>query len=173
MSLRSDLERVSGEYWQNGFVSIRPIKTQADLVYAAYECRLTDAQKEMVNPGWFSIGRAYLFREDNYPCIIDNERKEPIGFINLSKWLGSGDAYSWSYFIDVDHQGKGYGKQSALLAIQILRAANPTKAIKLAAEADNTKAQGLYLSLGFEKLPEMDGDDLVFGLFFGAESAEG
>ena len=117
MSLRSDLEKVSGEFWQNGFVSVRPVKTQADLVYAAYECRLTDAQKEMVNPGWFSIGRAYLFPEDNYRCVIENERKEPFGFICLCKWLGSGDAYSWSYFIDVDHQGKGYGKQTALLAL--------------------------------------------------------
>ena len=108
MSLRTDLERLSDEHWENSHVKIRPLTSEADLIYAAYECQLTDEQKDLVNPAWFSIGRAYLFREDNYPCIIYNERNEPIGFINLNKWLGGGDAYSWSYFIDKDQQGKGH-----------------------------------------------------------------
>ena len=164
MSLRADLEKLTDEHWQNTHVKIRPISTEADLIYAGYDCKLTDEQKELVNPFWFSIGRAYLLKEDNYPCIIYNACNEPVGFINLFKWLGSGDAYSWSYFIDKYHQGRGYGKHAAQLAIHILKQANPTKTIKLATEVCNTKAQKLYLSLGFEKLSEMDGDDFVFGL---------
>ena len=82
----------------------------------------------------------------------------------MSKWLANGDAYSWSYFIDKDQQGKGYGKQTARLAAHILKTANPNKCIKLATEANNKKAQQLYTSLGFKQLSEMDGDDLVFGL---------
>ena len=164
MSLRTDLEKLSEEHWQNTYVKFRPLATEADLIYAGYDCQLTEEQKELVNPFWFSIGRAYLFREDNYPCIIYNACNAPIGFINLDKWLGSGDAYSWSYFIDKNHQGKGYGRHAAQLAVQILKSANPTKQIKLATETCNTTAQGLYLSLGFEKLAEMDGDDIVFGL---------
>ncbi len=164
MSLRADLERLADEHWQNAYVKIKPLSTESDLVYAGYDCKLSDEQKELVSPFWFSIGRAYLFREDYYPCIIYNERNEPIGFINLSKWLGGGDAYSWSYYIDKHHQGKGYGKHAAQLAIHILKQANPTKTIKLAADVSNRKAQTLYLSLGFQKLPEMDGDDMVFGL---------
>ena len=164
MSLRGDLEKLSAKYWQNEQVQIRPITTESDLIYAGYECQLKEEQKSLVNPFWFSIGRAYLFREDHYPCIIYNSFHDPVGFINLSKWLGCGDAYSWSYYIDQNHQGKGYGKLAAQLAIQILKAANPDKKIKLAAEAKNIKAQALYMSLGFERLAEMDGDDLVFGL---------
>lgn len=164
MSLRADLEKLTDQYWQNDYVKIRPLLTESDLIYAGYECQLTDEQKDLVNPFWFSVGRAYLFKEDNYPCIIYNECEEPIGFINLDKWLGSGDAYSWSYFIDKKHQGKGYGKHAAQLAVHILKSANPEKQIKLATEVCNTKAQRLYVSLGFEKLSEMDGDDIVFGL---------
>ncbi len=164
MSLRADLEKLSAEHWQNTHVKIRPLSTQADLIYAVHDCQLTDAQKELVNPAWFSIGRAYLFREDNYPCIICNAHNEPIGFINLDKWLGTGDAYSWSYFIDSRHQRKDYGRYAAQLAIAILKAANPEKQIKLATEVCNTTAQALYLSLGFQKLDEADGDDMVFGL---------
>ncbi|MBQ9482142.1 MAG: GNAT family N-acetyltransferase, partial [Clostridia bacterium] len=107
---------------------------------------------------------AYLFRDDNYPCIICNEQMAPIGFINFCKWLGKGDAYSWSYYIDKKHQGKGYGKSAAEAAVRILKAASPEKTIKLATEKDNEKAQRLYTSLGFRLLPELDGDDLVFGL---------
>ena len=164
MSLRADLEKLRDEYWENDYVKIKPLTTQADLIYAGFDCSLTTAQQELVNPFWFSIGRAYLFRNDHYPCIIYTASNEPIGFINLVKWLGSGDAYSWSFFIDKDHQGKGYGTQAARLAIQILKAANPNMPIKLATERSNAAAQRLYQSLGFEKLAELDGDDLVFGL---------
>ena len=164
MSLRTDLERLAAVYWQNAHIKIRPIATESDLIYAGYDCQLTDEQKELVNPFWFSIGRAYLFKEDNYPCIIYNSNDEPVGFINLDKWLGTGDAYSWSYYIDKRHQGKGYGKLAAQLAIHVLKSANPDKKIKLATEANNAKAQTLYISLGFERLSEMDGDDIVFCL---------
>lgn len=164
MSLRTDLEKLSDGHWQNEYVKIKPLTTEADLIYAGFDCQLTGAQKTLVNPFWFSIGRAYLFKEDNYPCIIYNACNEPVGFINLDKWLGSGDAYSWSYYIDKDHQGKGYGKHAARLAVHILKAANPGKQIKLSAELSNSAAQALYLSLGFAKLSELDGDDVVFGL---------
>ena len=164
MSLRTDLEQLANEHWQNDYVKIKPLLTESDLIYAGYECQLTDEQRDFVNPFWFSIGRAYLFKEDNYPCVIYNACGEPIGFVNLYKWLGSGDAYSWSYFIDKNHQGKGYGKHAARLAVHILKSANPEKQIKLATEVCNTRAQALYRSLGFEKLSEMDGDDIVFGL---------
>jgi diamine N-acetyltransferase len=164
MSLRESLGKLDSALWQNERVRFKALSTEADLIYAAYDCQLTDEQKELVNPAWFSIGRAYLSREDNYPCIIYNEKDERIGFINLCKWLGRGDAYSWSYFIDKDNQGKGYGKEAARLAVQILKAASPNMPIKLSTERSNAAAQKLYLSLGFEQLTELDGDDLVFGL---------
>lgn len=163
MSLRSDLLRVAPKYWENEHVKIKPLETEADLIYAAHECELTDEQREHVSPVWFYIGRAYLHKEDHYPCIIFNECGKRIGFISFSKWFGS-DAYSWGYFIDKHFQGKGYGKASARLAVQILKQANPEKPIKLATESCNTKAQRLYTSLGFKRLDEKDGDDLVFGL---------
>ncbi|MBQ6172069.1 MAG: GNAT family N-acetyltransferase [Clostridia bacterium] len=164
MGIRSALETVNIDLWSNARVSIRPLTTESDLIYAAYECKLGDHQKELVNPAWFSIGRAYLFREDNYPCIICNEQMTPIGFINLCKWLGEGDAYTWSFYIDKSHQGKGYGKSAAEVAVHLLKAADSDKPIKLATEQNNEKAQCLYRSLGFSLLPEVDGDDIVFGL---------
>ena len=165
MALRKALEAIESGLWSDARVHIKPLKTEADLIYAAYECQLSEEQQELVNPAWFSIGRAYLFREDNYPCIIYNEQMTPIGFINLCKWLGKGDAHTWSFFIDRNFQGRGYGKSAAQLAVRVLKAANPAKPIKLSTERNNEKAQRLYRSLGFRLLPELDGDDFVFGLY--------
>ena len=134
-----------------------------ELIYAGYDCRLTEEQKDMVSPFWFTIGRAYLFPEDHYPCLIYNEKAQAIGFINLCKWSGD-EAYSWSFYIDKDHQGKGYGRSSASLAISILKTVAPDMPIKLATEQSNVKAQRLYTSLGFRKADELDGDDLVYVL---------
>ena len=164
MGLRTALENTKSAVWSDERVSIRPIAAQDDLVYAIFGCRLTEEQEGLVNPPGFSIGRAYLFREDNVPCLICDERNEPIGFIALCKWLGEGDAYSWSFFIDRDHQGRGYGTSAARAAVRILKAADPEKPVKLSTEKGNEKAQRLYRSLGFRLLPELDGDDLVFGL---------
>lgn len=161
MSFRTDLEKLAAEHWQNEAVKIKPLSTMSEVIYAGCDCQLTEEQKDFVNPFWFSIGRAYLFMEDNYPCIIYNECDAPIGFIQFRRF---GDSFSWSYFIDKEQQGKGYGRQAALLAIHILKTLDPNKYIKLSTEADNIKAQHLYKSLGFRQLPETDGDDLVFGL---------
>ena len=163
MSMRSDLERAAGTLWQDGRISLRPIETEADLVFALFDCRLTETQKELVNPASFSIGRAYLHPEDNCPCLIC-ETGVPVGFINLCRWLGEGDASSWSFFIDRDHQGRGCGRSAARLAIRVLKAAYPARPVKLSAEKENERAQRLYRSLGFRLLDELDGDDLVFAL---------
>lgn len=164
MCLREDLQKVAGEGWQNQYVKIKPLLTEEQLIYAGFECEITESQKQLVNPFWFSIGRAYLFKEDNYPCVIYNAENIPIGFINFYTWLPNKKGYSWSFFIDKKHQGRGYGKASAQLAVCILKSANPKMPIKLATEVANKKAQALYRLLGFKQLAEKDGDDLIFEL---------
>ena len=129
MSLREKLLRVAPEAWEDEFVRIRPMATRDDLIYAGDGCRLTDEQREFVNPVWFSLGRAYLAPEDHDPCLIENERREPIGFLCFTAWA---DAYSWSYFLDVRQQGRGYGKRAAQLALRLLRLADPDMPVKLA-----------------------------------------
>lgn len=164
MSLRKDLETLNFDCWKNDLIKIKSLTTEKELIYAAYECQLTEEQREMVSPLWFIIGRAYLNKDNYFPCIIYTLDDKPVGFISFSTWIGNGEAYSWSYFIDLKYQGKGYGKSAAELAINILKTANQNKTIKLAAEKNNTKAHKLYSSLGFSKSSEMDGDDIVFVL---------
>ena len=164
MSIRKNIEALNEKIWQNDLVSIKPLETEKELIYIGYECTLSESQKEMVNPVWFTMGRAYLFKEKNYPCVIYNKNNLPVGFINFYEWSGSSDAYSWSFFIDEKEQGKGYGKSAGKLAIEILQKACPNIIIKLATEQSNIKAQRLYQSLGFKESSEKDGDDIVYVL---------
>lgn len=138
------------------------IDNENDLWYAVAECRLTEEQQKNVNPAGFSIGRAYLRPQENFPCVIRSAKGERVGFINLQKWLGEGEATSFSYMIDKREQGKGYGKNAAALAVRVLKAAFPELPVKIACERKNLRAQELYLGLGFERADELDGDDLVF-----------
>jgi diamine N-acetyltransferase len=141
-------------------ISILPIRDDSDLWYATVECRLAPGQEDYVNPAGFSIGRAYLHPEPNVPCIIWKDGIR-IGYIVLRKWTGT-CATSWSYYLDKDWQGQGYGKTAARLAVTILKTAVPEMPVKLSAEKDNMKAQNLYKSIGFLLSDEIDGDDLVF-----------
>ena len=162
--LADALSRLPAQRYANETVLIRPIRTEDDLAYAIFRCELTEEQRALVNPAGFSIGRAYLAPADNVPCLICTLDGRPVGFIHFLRWLGQGSALSWSFYVDSREQGKGYGRAAARLAIRLLRTACPGEPIKLSTEATNTRAQALYLSLGFRRLDELDGDDLVFGL---------
>lgn len=100
MSLKTSLDALPAEKWKNDMVYFKKIQSEDDLIYATFECELETYQRDFVNPAWFSIGRAYLAPEDNYPCIICNSNGENIGFINLSRWMGGGEAFSWSYYVE-------------------------------------------------------------------------
>lgn len=162
-TLREALAEVCQEDYRLEDIFLRPIADDYDLWFATVECRLKPGQEAYVNPAGFSIGRAWLHPEENLPCVICRDDGVRIGFLILRTWHDAG-AYSWSYYLDAKAQGKGDGTKAARLAVQVLKAAAPEKEIRLAVEADNLKAQKLYRSIGFERLDELDGDDLIFAL---------
>lgn len=163
MTFSERLKALPADIWKSDMVSIRPISNADDLWYATVECRLAPGQEDLVNPAGFSIGKAYLNPADNLPCLIYNKEKQPVGYILLRKWLDpSLIGFSWSFYIDKDSQGKGYGRAAARLAIQIFKTLAPHIPIKLSTAQDNDKAQRLYESLGFVKSDEKDGDKFVF-----------
>lgn len=163
-SFADKVKTLSPEVRSSERLFIRPIETDDDLWYAVVECRLMPGQEDYVNPAGFSIGRAYLAPRDNLPCVICKHGGERIGYILFRKWLGEGEAFNWSYYLDRDFQGLGYGKESARLAVKILKTVDPQVPVKLSTEVANVKAQQLYSSIGFVRTDELDGDDLVFVL---------
>ena len=160
ISLKEKISVLPADVFTLGDIQFRIIRDDYDLWYAVVECHIPAEQQEYVNPAGFSIGRAYLHPESNIPCIILKD-STPIGYIVLREWH-DGSANNWSYYLDEKHQGFGYGKMAARLAVQVLKAADPKMPIKLSAEQKNAKAHRLYQHIGFRLSGEMDGDDLIF-----------
>ena len=100
MGLRTALENTESAVWYDDHIRIKPITTQADLIYTVFDCQLTKEQEELVNPAGFSIGRGYLFRKDNYPCLILKENREPLDKEGLLKQLGFDLAFTESILED-------------------------------------------------------------------------
>ena len=148
----------------NEQVYFKPVIDDEDLYYCCCDYQLYEEQKEMVNPPYVSISRAYTNPNKYYPFIIRDKNDNNIGFISLNKWIGNDDSFSFSFLIDKRYQKRGYGISSIKLAIDTFKAIDPKKQIKIAVEQDNKKVQELYLSLGFQQLDELDGDDLVLAL---------
>ena len=82
-----------------------------------------------------------------------------IVFITPASWLRRQRFYRLG--------GSFYGHTNAITGPLILGHILKTAGIqhlRLSTEAGNVKAQRLYTDIGFMKLDELDGDDLVFGL---------
>lgn len=141
---------------------LKPVLSDDDLRYCFLDLELNEDQRELVNPPYISISRAYLSPYDYYPFIICLKDDTKIGFISLNKWLSNNDAFSFSILIDKKYQHRGYGTSAIKLAIGLFNIINKELEIKIATETSNKKAQILYESLGFVKLDELDGDDFVY-----------
>ena len=162
ISFYEKISNIEPSLFLNEKIAVRRISGDDDLWVATVECALDPTQRELVIPAGFSIGRAYLNPCDNYPCVILDKRGKRIGFINFCKWLASGEATTWSYYIDKNSQGNGYGKSMAEMAVRLLKCACPDLPVKLAVDIGNEKAMNIYKSLGFHDSGEFDGDEHIF-----------
>jgi diamine N-acetyltransferase len=75
-----------------------------------------------------------------------------VGLIELAYEPGSeGQYWVYHFFIDRSHQGKGYGKAAFQAFMQLIRELYPhCRQINLAVHPENSRAQQLYTSLGFQ-----------------------
>ena len=163
MDIRKRITDLDNDALVSERILFKPLETERDL-WSMGDLYLPEDQADLVNPLWFSLGRAYIKPHENLPCLIlRKEDNKVIGFIQICRFLGcEEEATSWSCFIVPEYQGVGYGKESVILATKILKRAFPELKIKVAVEQANTKAQGLYNDLGLSFTGEMDGNDLVF-----------
>ena len=69
----------------------------------------------------------------------------------------------WRFMIDKEYQGKGLGKEAMKASLDFLREGpcGSAEYCWLSYEPENTKAKGLYSSLGFRENGEICGDEIV------------
>ena len=137
--------------------------------------KVTKEQKGFVAPNSDSLIDAYFaLTEDK--CQVFHFgiyfEKKPVGFLMIAKdvpWaeqcygLPSNYYYIWRFMIDKRYQGKGYGKEAMLQALDFIRTfpAGEAECCWLSYEPENEVARRLYCAFGFVENGEMDGDEIV------------
>lgn len=103
--------------------------------------------------------------------LFDDE--EPVGFLMIgfgtdAEWdnppaIAHGSYNIWRLMIDARHQGRGYGRQAMLLALDFIRTlpCGSAPCVWLSYEPENHAARELYASFGFR---ETDGDEMIAAL---------
>jgi ribosomal protein S18 acetylase RimI-like enzyme len=86
------------------------------------------------------------FQESSRRFYLAELNGEPIGAIRVGEWSGNGDITAFG--VVPDHQGKGYGRQILLDAVDLLLPLNLPR-ILIEVAVDNRNALGLYESCGF------------------------
>ena len=163
MDVRESIGGLDAAIFESERIFFKKLETERDL-WSMGNLYLPEDQADLVNPLWFSLGRAYIKPHENMPfLIINKDENKVIGFIQLGRFLGCEDeSVTWSCFIIPEYQHKGFGKESVILATKILKAAFPALKIRVAVEQANLSAQKLYNGLGLSFTGDMDGSDFIF-----------
>lgn len=127
--------------------------------YACAALQLTEQQQHFVAPNTFSILQAQLETTKQLQPMAIYRDGEIIGF-TLYNLEPEADGYLWidRLMIDLRHQRKGYGRVALEEVVKRLRLAvqvqaqigAPVKGIAISFEPENTIAEKLYLSMGFQ-----------------------
>lgn len=122
--------------------------------------KLTQGGQEFVAPNVYSLAQAWVFYEEARPLAIYND-EDVIGFIMLSYDEKERKAGIWRFMIAEEHQGKGYGKEAMLKAIEMIKNENKFDSIELDYVPGNVVAKHLYKNLGFKETGEVEDGEII------------
>lgn len=128
--------------------------------------KVGEAQANFVAPNRESIAWS-RYESDLIPAgIYDGD--EVVGFVLYGRWPGEPNRWGIArYMIDVNQQGKGYGKAGMQEVIRMIREKHPeATGLKLGYLPENDVARKLYSSFGFRETGEMWDDQVIAALDF-------
>jgi diamine N-acetyltransferase len=122
------------------------------------ELRIAEEQQRFMSSNQHALAEAYIASEEGQVIMTFAIYKEEtlIGFISMYYDDGDGDFERSSYgvfkmMIDKRYQGKGYGKEAMVKAIEYFRTSprGKAKVVELTYKPDNVPAKKIYDALGF------------------------
>ena len=123
------------------------------------ELKVADAQKNFVAPNVMSIAQSKVY-PSHLPFAVYTD-DEIVGFVMYGFDTEDEKFYLGRLMIDEKHQGKGYGRAATLEVIEQLKQNEDCKEIYLSFAPENTNAEKLYKSIGFERTGELNGSEIV------------
>ncbi len=145
-------------------VSLRPIT--ADNVHAILKLSVAPSQEKFVAPNAYSLAEALFEPKAWYRAVYAGET--PVGFMMMEEDPQQGKYYLWRFLIGAEHQGKGYGYQAMQLLIERVKQLPKATEMTLSYVPDEHSPQPFYQKLGFVDTGEVDDDELIMRLTFGA-----
>ena len=113
------------------------------------DLKVADGQEKFVAPNVMSIAQTKIYPTFNPFAIYQGD--EIVGFVMYGFDPDEKHFYLGRLMIDEKHQGKGYGKAATLVVIERLKQNEDCCEIYLSFVPENTGAEKLYLSVGFER----------------------
>lgn len=133
--------------------------------YNYRECinlKVADGQEKFVAPNVFSIAQSKIYPNLNPLAIYAGD--EMVGFVMYG--YNQDDERFWldRLMIAEKHQGKGCGRAATLEVIERLKQLPDCNELFLSFYPENTGAEKLYSSIGFERTGELDQGEIVMRL---------
>jgi diamine N-acetyltransferase len=115
--------------------------------------KVADGQEEFVAANVISIAQTKIYPTFN-PLAVYHE-DEMVGFVMYGYDPDEEKFYLGRLMIEAQHQGKGYGKAATLAVIERMKQIEDCREIYLSFVPENTSAEKLYSSVGFERTGEI------------------
>ena len=138
-------------------------KITKDNYEECFNLKPSEEQKSFVSSNIDSLARAWVFYETVYPFAI-YAGDVMVGFVMMGYYTEKSMYNIWRFMIDEKYQRKGYGKAALKLSIDYLHKTFNADEIFIAFKPDNTVAERLYSSAGFERTGEVENGEIVMRL---------
>lgn len=114
--------------------------------------KVAEGQEKYVASNVYSIAQSKIYPSSLPFAIYSGD--EMVGFVMYGFDTDDNKYYLGRLMIDARHQGKGYGKAATLEVIERMRKIEDCREIYLSFVPENTGAEKLYTSVGFEQTGE-------------------
>ncbi len=121
--------------------------------------KVADDQKTFVASNVMSIAQSKIYPTHLPFAVYDGDQM--VGFVLFGFDTDDERYYLGRLMIDEKHQGKGYGRAATLAVIEELKKNEDCKEVYLSFAPENTNAERLYKSIGFERTGELNGNEIV------------
>jgi diamine N-acetyltransferase len=130
-----------------------------DNLFQCLRLSTTEEQKNFVAPNVRSIAEAYV--EPSFVPLAIYADDTLVGFVMYGRDPQTGFDWVIRLMIDAQYQGKGYGRAAMHQVLARIRQQPECKEIRISYEPENTIAEQLYRSMGFEPTGEIEEGEVV------------
>jgi diamine N-acetyltransferase len=132
-----------------------------DNVRAICKLAVAPEQEPYVSPVALSIAEAHFAPEAWFRSIHAGD--EAVGFVMLSLRPEIPDYFLWRLLIDARHQGKGYGRATLDLVVDVVRGLG-ARELQTSAVPGPRSPEPFYVAYGFEPTGAMEEGERVLRL---------